>query len=57
MTVEDSRHGAHALWGVRPVDHSKLYYRTTAVGRSHSSGETVFPSLTVSLLHVVLYKK
>ena len=25
MTVEDSRHGAHALWGVRPVDHSKLY--------------------------------
>ena len=44
MTVEDSRHGAHALWGVRPVDHSKLYLSDDGRRPLPQSGETVFPS-------------
>ena len=57
MTVEDSRHGAHALWGVRPVDHSKLYLSDDGRRPLPAAAKLSFQvMMTVSLLHVV-YKK
>jgi hypothetical protein len=59
MTVEDSRHGAHALWGVRPVDHSKLYLSDDGrrpLPQGTAAAKPSFQVMTVSFLHVVYQK-